>query len=587
MADHSKPTVTSTYANYTSELDGRLDDLALGLDPATTSPTNVPTNAIRWASASNKWQKWNGSSWGDLSGSYSININGTVGATTPAAGSFTSITNTGGIANGVTYLNGSKVLTSGSALTFDGTNFSTTGSGTLKNLLLSGGTLPSAGNPSISLRSSDNVVYHQSGSANNIVLLDSAQNTMQSIGATTQIWNISNSEQMRLTSTGLGIGTSSPPSYGATFTVVQASNSGSGVVQAHNSTNSVITEIESEGTRGAVGTRTNHNLAFKTNQTERMRLTSTGLGIGTSSPSELIHGNGTSVSAMLLTTNTYSSGTLFKVQGDGSAFIYNRENSFLRFGTNNLERLRIDSSGNVGIGTSSPSNTLEVKSPTNDNGIRLSNSAGSYYHLVRSNGDGLLFDADAGNTGGSGADIRFQIKGGEKARITSSGNLLVGTTSLSDVEKFSLRLSGDVGMLTRPSSNLTYYAHIFRNSSNATIGSIICSSTSTSFNTSSDYRLKEDWVAVADASTRVNALKPINFAWKATGERVDGFLAHELAEVVPEAVTGEKDAVDADGNPVYQGIDQSKLVPLLTAALQEALAKIESLTARVSALEGN
>jgi hypothetical protein len=64
-------------------------------------------------------------------------------------------------------------------------------------------------------------------------------------------------------------------------------------------------------------------------------------------------------------------------------------------------------------------------------------------------------------------------------------------------------------------------------------------------------------------------------------------LAHELAEVVPEAVVGEKDAVDAEGKPVYQGIDQSKLVPLLTAALQEALAKIESLTARVSALEGN
>jgi hypothetical protein len=124
-------------------------------------------------------------------------------------------------------------------------------------------------------------------------------------------------------------------------------------------------------------------------------------------------------------------------------------------------------------------------------------------------------------------------------------------------------------------------------SSAAGVGSITHNGTSTSYNTSSDYRLKEDWVAVADASTRVNALKPVNFAWKVDGSRVDGFLAHELAEVVPEAVTGEKDAVDAEGNPVYQGIDQSKLVPLLTAALQEALAKIESLTARVSALEGN
>ena len=119
------------------------------------------------------------------------------------------------------------------------------------------------------------------------------------------------------------------------------------------------------------------------------------------------------------------------------------------------------------------------------------------------------------------------------------------------------------------------------------VGEIRTSTTSTSYLTSSDYRLKEDWVSVANASTRVNALKPVNFAWITSGERVDGFLAHELAEVVPEAVSGEKDAVDADGNPDYQGIDQSKLVPLLTAALQEALAQIDSLTARVSALEGN
>jgi hypothetical protein len=85
--------------------------------------------------------------------------------------------------------------------------------------------------------------------------------------------NASERLRMELTSAGnVGIGTTAPPSYGSTFTVVQASNSGSGVVQAQNTTNSVITEIESEGTRGAVGTRTNHDLAFKTNQTERMRL---------------------------------------------------------------------------------------------------------------------------------------------------------------------------------------------------------------------------------------------------------------------------------------------------------------------------
>jgi hypothetical protein len=120
------------------------------------------------------------------------------------------------------------------------------------------------------------------------------------------------------------------------------------------------------------------------------------------------------------------------------------------------------------------------------------------------------------------------------------------------------------------------------------------------YNTSSDYRLKEDLQLMSGASDRVLALKPINFAWIHHGERVDGFLAHELAEVVPEAVVGTKDAMrdeeyevtaavlDADGMvvteavmgtrsvPDYQGIDQSKLVPLLTAALQEALNKIAS-----------
>lgn len=95
MADHSKPLTTSTYANFVTELDGRFDDLTLGLDPANTSPTNLATNAIRFSSAVSKWQKYDGTTWNDLASSYTININGTVGATTPAAGSFTTLSSTG------------------------------------------------------------------------------------------------------------------------------------------------------------------------------------------------------------------------------------------------------------------------------------------------------------------------------------------------------------------------------------------------------------------------------------------------------------------------------------------------------------
>jgi len=120
------------------------------------------------------------------------------------------------------------------------------------------------------------------------------------------------------------------------------------------------------------------------------------------------------------------------------------------------------------------------------------------------------------------------------------------------------------------------------------IGSIIGSATSTAFNTSSDYRLKENVTDLTGAADRVQQLAPKRFNFIADADKtVDGFLAHEVADIVPEAISGEKDAVDADGNPEYQGIDQSKLVPLLTAALQEALTKIDALETRIVALEAN
>ena len=119
------------------------------------------------------------------------------------------------------------------------------------------------------------------------------------------------------------------------------------------------------------------------------------------------------------------------------------------------------------------------------------------------------------------------------------------------------------------------------------VGSIVAGASSTSYNTSSDYRLKENIAPVTDGITRLQQLKPSRFNFIADPDQtVDGFIAHEVQDVVPEAIAGGKDAVDADGNPIYQGIDQSKLVPLLTAALQEAIAKIESLETRLTALEG-
>ena len=177
----------------------------------------------------------------------------------------------------------------------------------------------------------------------------------------------------------------------------------------------------------------------------------------------------------------------------------------------------------------------------------------------------------------------------EAMRITSSGGLLIGrTTSTATAEDNGIILSpsGFIAISREGTSSSTHMQFINNAAVNAAVvGSITTSGTATSFNQSSDYRRKEDILEMQDSISRVQALKPVNFAWKLDGTRADGFLAHEAQEVVPEAVTGTKDAVDEDGQPDYQGIDQSKLVPLLTKALQEALAKIESLEARVTALE--
>jgi len=139
---------------------------------------------------------------------------------------------------------------------------------------------------------------------------------------------------------------------------------------------------------------------------------------------------------------------------------------------------------------------------------------------------------------------------------------------------------------------------IFGNSSSDAVGSIATSGSATSYNTSSDYRLKQDIAPITGALAKVAALKPVTYKWKFDGSDGEGFIAHELAEVCPHAVTGEKDAVqtveikDEDGNvtgtevrPIHQGIDTSFLVATLTAAIQEQQALITALTARITALE--
>tara|TARA_R100000908_G_scaffold62677_1_gene42183 strand:+ start:1 stop:1416 length:1416 start_codon:yes stop_codon:yes gene_type:complete len=199
-------------------------------------------------------------------------------------------------------------------------------------------------------------------------------------------------------------------------------------------------------------------------------------------------------------------------------------------------------------------------------------------------------DNDVGAIGyehGANAMI-FVTNATERMRINSSGDLFVAKTSSSYGTTGHEFLAGGLAshsrgqnpclLLNRSTSEGT--TQLFRYN-NSDVGSISVTSSSTAFNTSSDYRLKENISYDFDATSRLKQLKPSRFNFIADADKtVDGFLAHEVSDIVPEAITGEKDAVDSDGNPEYQGIDQSKLVPLLVKTIQE-------LEARITTLENN
>ena len=170
----------------------------------------------------------------------------------------------------------------------------------------------------------------------------------------------------------------------------------------------------------------------------------------------------------------------------------------------------------------------------------------------------------------------------EKMRITED-DVLIGSTSTNESERLHVAHTGGgvVSLMRTPNSGNTSII-IFRNA-NGNVGSVTTNGSSTAYNETSDYRLKENVDYEFNALERVAQLKPARYNFiKEPDETVDGFLAHEVT-AVPEAIKGTKDEVDSDNNPVYQGIDQSKLVPLLTAALQESVTEIESLKSRLDA----
>lgn len=346
-----------------------------------------------------------------------------------------------------------------------------------------------------------------------------------------------------------------------------------------------------------------NNLQFVTGAAEKMRITSAGQvniypvndtseafrvfrGTGAyASQSISIDAKGGDANIRLLATDTYRS-TVFYRSVDG--------------GGNFTESMRINNAGNVGINTTSPNEKFEVKgniridSRSKAGSGEIDNitftkdrpdaATGTYeMAAIRSfttNGysGGMTFYAGRHTGGGAYALIPIMTIG----HTTEIGlaNVGIGTTAPTEaqlVSSYNGTVNNGMAIINTNTGTLVQNLIIFKRGT-AEIGSISSNNTTTAYNTTSDYRLKENVVEMTDALDRVSQLKPSRFNFIADADKtVDGFLAHEVQEVVPEAITGEKDAVDEEGDEKYQGIDQSKLVPLLVGAIQELKAEIEIL----------
>lgn len=341
------------------------------------------------------------------------------------------------------------------------------------------------------------------------------------------------------------------------------------------------------------------------------------VGIGIASPQEQLHVYTTGASRIEVESTTNIAG--LKATNNQGSYAWYVDSSADKFHlydfTDSANRLTLDGAGNVGIGTTSP--VAGTKLTLNDNafGGMQFQSGGSDCGYIGVNTNTLYI--------GGGDKIVFQtgnaqaVDGTGRMRIDSSGNLVVGSTSAAwgSTAKNVIRPGGD-NYYIKPTGCASFNRTasdgevllFYRNGTY--VGNVSITSSATSFNSVSDYRLKENVEDLTGATDRLKQLPVHQFNFTATPDiTVDGFLAHEVSDIVPEAVTGTKDAMkteeyevtpevlDEDNNvvtqavmgtrevPDYQGIDQSKLVPLLTAALQEAVTRIETLEADVAALK--
>lgn len=428
---------------------------------------------------------------------------------------------------------------------------------------------------------------------------------------------INSSEVMRIETGGnVGIGTSSPSN------LLHVAGASAGTLELarfrlEGATNNPMLKIEADEANQTAGIdvsgSTPAELTFSEGGVERMRIDASGrVGIGTTAPNDLLEARqdqngeteiavnnfdtGANASANLL---LQSDGNNFRIKnfGDGTAnpnlteFISTAGGSAFSFSPSNSEKMRIDSVGNVGIGTTSPTEKLHV------NGDALIGNAGpdaNLYLFKRFDGTGALkfqrntaglpIDASVScdanenlvfdwNLDGLNAACLFKSNSDEKMRIDSNGNLLVGTSSVNGNGGLSVAPSASVGSaqisFNRASNASSSSAIVFK-SAGSTVGQILYSDTATAYNTSSDVRLKEN---ITDAPEgNVDALQVRSFDWKVNGSHQEyGFIAQELEAVAPYAVT--KGETEED----MWAVDYSKLVPMLVKEVQQLKAELAAL----------
>ena len=304
-----------------------------------------------------------------------------------------------------------------------------------------------------------------------------------------------------------------------------------------------------------------------------------------------------------------SDGFRIGMDSNEDGLVWLREDGNVKFGSNNSERLRIFSNGDIGVNVttinrSDPGrNTVQFDYSGSDGSqgleIRLSNSALNG-NAATDNAAITYIGQTLGFTNRENGNIQFSNNGSERLRINSTGvvqvmseRLTMGTSVTNGGAndgnfciEFSSASRNAIKLRDTHNTGSTTYMVLVGGS--ATVGSITGTTGQAFYNNLSDYRTKENDIKITDGIEKIKLLNPIRFNYKTDSSILcDGFFAHEVTPAVPTAVTGEKDAVDSDGKIDPQMLDMGKIIPLLTAALQEAIAKIETLESKVATLEGS